>query len=414
MRRVFSTRLTIEEGTSLKRLKWSVAAIAALALQLTLSGCWFNNGSENKVVSEKSGKTKTVKVIPAANSKDYRTIKPSANDTARGYIQYGVKNLVDSDQMESGLMNLSKTVFSPDQYVFQNRHTLNEKMINSILYRKGQEKKNNDSQTDNLAGLNPPLGKGKDAVAKAKNSPKYMNYVLEQDYLKENKSGKYALGGVSIAVSLNSVYTDSIMDNKKLIHDISVPLKSSTVKAWGKAHAPEILKRIRSVSSLKNVPILLTLYKTADPNSAIPGDFFASTYVDAGSSTIGKWESINDAHALFPSTAASAKYKADSEKFNNFKEDVQNYYPDYIDIIGKGYYHNNQLKDLTLTINMNKFRDQTEIIGFSDYVASIVNNRFGFSRDIPVHIYITTGSVQEALIERTSDMDKAYVSIYKP
>lgn len=386
------------------------AAVATvLSLQLVLSGCWFNSTSTNSVVNKNNGKTETVGLVPGVDSKEYQMLRPLANDTNRGYIQYGVTNLVDSDQLEVGLMNLSKNVFSPDQYVFQSGQYLKISDINGMLYRQGQEPKNQGGKT--LPGLNPPLGKGKDIVAQSQSSPKYLNYVLEQDYLKKGSNGKYALGGVSIAVSLNSVYSDSIMDSKKLIHPISVPLNTSTVRAWGRAHAQQIIQRIRSVSGLQQVPILLTLYMDAAPYSMVSGNFFDRTTVAAGSLSIGGWTAVNEDHVLFPSTYASSKYSLDSNKFNAFNSAVQKYYPDFVNVVGKGFYQNGTLKDLTLNINMNKFRDQTELIAFTNYVANIVNNSFSFPRDVPVHIYITTGNVQDALIERTASMDNAFVTM---
>lgn len=394
--------------------KMMAAVSVLISLQLVLAGCGLGGSSEDKVVNKNSGKTETVRLVPGENDKEYTMLRPIGSDTIRGYIQYGAKNLVDSDQLETGLMQMSKSTFSPNDYVFQSGQYLKESDINGILFRQGQEQKTQDSSGNTnktKPGLNPPLGKGKDAVEKAQNSPKYINYVLEQDYLKKGKNGKYTLGGVSVAVSLNSVYVDSITDSKKLIHNINKPLKASAVKAWGKENAPKILQRIRSVKGLESVPILLTLYMTASPDSLISGDFFARTEIASGSSSIDKWTTVNDDHVLFPSDKASSQYKSDLDKFNVFKEDIQSYYPDYVDVIGKAYYQSKQLKDLVLTINLNKFRDKTEIIGFTNYVASLVNSRFRFSRSVPVHIYITTGDVQEALIERTSDMDNAYVSV---
>lgn len=400
----------------MKHQKLGAAAVIVLSLQLLLSGCWFNTNTTSKVVNKNTGKTETARIVPGSGNDEYQMMRPLANDTVRGYIQYGATNLSDSDQLETGLMDLSKSVFSPNQYVFQTGQYLDVNTINSFIYRKGQKQRNmqNGQSTGKaLTGMNPPLGKSGSAVKKAQSSPKYINYVLEQDYLKKNRSGKYTLGGVSIAVSLNSVYSDSITDSKGLIHQISVPLSRAKVKAWGEAHAPQILQRIRSSKGLGQVPILLTLYMTAAPNSLVSGDFFARTTIGAGSSTIGGWTTVDNHHVVFPSNAASSAYKADAGRFNSFRSAVQKYYPDYIDVIGSGFYQNGTLKQLTMNINMNKFRDQTEIIGFTNYVANIVNNSFSFPRDVPVQINIKTGSVQNALIERRPSMNNAFVSVYQ-
>ncbi|RYM05164.1 CamS family sex pheromone protein [Sporolactobacillus sp. THM7-7] len=390
------------------RKKIGAAAIILLCSLLVMSGCSFlNNDGKKEVVDKSSGDTETANLIPGADSKDYQILRPLSNDPLRGYINYGVNNRVDVDQLESGLMEMSKSTFSPDDYVFQSGQYLKESDINGILYRKGQEPTKKDP-----SGLNPPLGKGKDVVERAKSSPKYLNYVLEQDYLKKRGNGKYELAGVSIALSLNSVYKDRIKDKSGGLHDVLVPLQSSEVKKWGKEHADEVVKRIRTVNGLERVPIFLTLYMTAPPDSLIPGNFFAKTEVSGGSSSINGWDKLDEQYVLFPSDAASGRYKSDLDKFNRFKEDVQKYYPDFVGVIGKGYYQNKEIKDLTININI-KFMDETEVISFTNYVTSIVNRRFRFSREVPVHIYITSGDEQEALIERTSNMDEPYVHLFR-
>ncbi|CAM3176515.1 CamS family sex pheromone protein [Sporolactobacillus spathodeae] len=393
----------------MKQRRSSALLAGFLSLSVLLAGCSFGGSQTSKVVNKKNGKTETTSLIPATSNKGYQSIKPQANDQMRGYINYGVDNRVDIDQLEGGLVNLSKSVYSPSSYVFQSGQYLSTNDIDHILYRKGQEQ-NETGRFKGVPGLNPPLGKG-NVVTQAQKHPKYLNYVLEQDYLKK-QGGKYVLGGVSIAVSLNSVYSDRIMDKNKNINPVEVTLNQSQVKAWGKAVAPKILSRIRQVNGLSQVPILLTLYMTSAPSSLVPGDFYAQTEVSASSSTISSWKNISDHHVLFPSSTASSNYKADLDKFNLFKDDVQKYFPNFVGVVGKGYYHNGNLSDLQLDVNI-QFTDETEVTSFANYVASIVNNRFGFARDIPVHIYITSDSTQEALIERTSSSDNAYVSIYE-
>lgn len=391
----------------MKRRRFGAAALIILSLQLALAGC-SQSSSQNSVVKNNGG-TQTTQLIPGSNTKDYQSLRPLSNDQMRGYINYGVNNRVDVDQLELGLMDMSKSVFSPDQYVFQSGQYLTGNDINGMLYRQGQER-NKTSSTP--PGLNPPLGSGQTALQQAQSSPKYLNYVLEQDYLKKSGNGKYVLGGVSIAVSLNSVYTDQIMDQNQNINPIQEQLNPATVKTWGENVAPKILQRVRSVKGLSQVPIFLTLYMTAAPDSLIPGDYFAKAMVPAGSTTIDKWTQVDDQHVLFPSNAASGQYKADLAKFNTFKNDVQQYYPDFVGVIGKGFYQNQTLTDLTLNINV-RFMDETEVIGFANYVASIVNNGFGFGREVPIHVYITSGDVQEALIDRTPTMDTAYVHVFQ-
>lgn len=394
-----------------KRIGATVSIL--LSASLLFSGCsYLSNDSEEKIVDSGSGDTETANLIPSENSESYKILRPTSGDELRGYINHGVDNRIDVDHMEMGLMQLSKGVFSPDDYVFQSGQYLSQDLIDSMLYREGQEKEQEDGSK--LKGLNPPLGKGKNKVEQEKASPKRLNYVLEQDYLKKGKDDKYKLAGVSLAVSLNSVFAGRISDEKGNYHEVVQPLDVEEVKQWGKEIADDVLQRVRSVDGLKEVPVFLTLYMNPAPDSIVPGYFYATAEASSGSSKLSSWKTVDEQQVVFSGTDEPAeKYKSDYDKFKRFSDDVEKYYPEFTTPIAKAQYLNDELRDLTITIDV-KFYDTTEIFSFTNYVASLVNNRFRFSRDIPVHIYITSGggARQEALIERKSDMDKPYVHIY--
>lgn len=373
--------------------------LTLLCLLLVLTGC--QSDSEKKVVKSSGKGTQKVTLVPKVSSQDYQSIRPSGKDNMRGYINYGVQNRVDVDELENGLMSMSKSVYSPDNYVFQSGQYLSETDINNMLYRKSKK---------TPQGLNPPLGKGKDVQTQAENSPKILDYVLEQDYLKKSGNNQYKLGGISIAVSLNQVYSDKVMDKAGKTYDVEKTLNVSQVKQEGKTYAQKILQRIRKVKGLSQVPVFMTLYMEAPPESLVPGYYYAKTNVSAGSSTIGSWDSVNSKYVLFPSDEATNHYKTDTQNFNKFKSDAESYFPNFIGVVGKGYYKNGDLSSLALDINI-KFFDETEVVSFTNYIASIVKDKFPFSHDVPVQIDISSGNVQEAIIVRTSSMDEPFVHI---
>ncbi len=381
-----------------------LTSVGLIALLLTLSACnapWAGNDKQKVVKNAPKGSDKTVTLIPQTSSKDYRSIHPKKPSETRGYIQYGVSNRVDIDQIELGLMRLSKQPFSPDNYAFQEGQYLQPSDINTMLKRKNEDKQ----------GLNPALGSGKDVRAKAENSPKILSYVLEQDYLKPSGKDSYKIGGVSIAVSLNQVYSDQVADKAGKLYDVNVPLDMNMVKAKGKAYAKEILKRVRAKKGLSNVPVFIALYTEAPPESLVPGSYFASTLVSGSSSSIGNWNSVKEDHVMFPSNSASKDHKSDADSFDKFKTDVQDYFSNYIGVVGKATYRDGELKQLNFDINI-KFYDKTEVESFTNYIASLLSDKFPFSRDIPVSITISSVNKQEALIVKNPGMDKPFVYVY--
>lgn len=349
-------------------------------------------------------KNQQITVIPQSQSstKDYQTIRPKSPSDSRGYILYGVTNRVDVDEIETQLQNLSKGPFDPSHYYFQEGRYLSTNFIDSLLARKDK------SHPD---GLNPPLGKGKDVGQQATNSPKVLNYILEQDYL--TKSGNsYNLSGISLAVSVNSVYTDSIYDQKSgKTYPVDVTLNPQQSMAAAKTDAQKILQKVRGISGLAHVPVVMGLYIESAPGSFVPGHYFAKTTVSASSSTIDKWSPVNQQVVLFPSSNAVQVSRADSNKFSKFASDVQSYFPNSIGVIGKGLYQNGNLSQLTVNVNI-RFYDKTETDSFTNYVAMLVQDKFPFSQDIPVQIYINSINRPEAVIVKRSNMTQPFVDTF--
>ena len=53
---------------------------------------------------------------------------------------------------------------------------------------------------------------------------------------------------------------------------------------------------------------------------------------------------------LFPSTDAQEAHRDDVTAFLNFKQDVEEYFPNFNGVIGRAFYIGDQLQDLNITI----------------------------------------------------------------
>ena len=62
----------------------------------------------------------------------------------------------------------------------------------------------------------------------------------------------------------------------------------------GKKIAEEVVKRLRAMKGLKDVPITIALFEQQSKSSVVPGNFFTYSTVDKGSSTINSWEKVNE------------------------------------------------------------------------------------------------------------------------
>jgi protein involved in sex pheromone biosynthesis len=368
-----------------------------LALLLLLSACAPKFGEE-EVVQKKNNKEQKA-VIPKYNISDsyYRVVLPFKPSGARGEVVEDLNTRLDVDEFETGLMRVAQERFSPEDYLFQEGQYLDKETVKSWLQRqKGKEN----------VGLNPPIsGKGTNEE-KNKKSPIYLASILEHDYLTKISDDKVKLGGVVIGLALNSVHYYETEEG----YPREVKIKDDVIEREGKRIAAEVLSRLRNMKGLKEVPITIALYKQAPRSSVIPGHFFAVTHVDEGSSTIDDWEAIKEEYYLFPSDEAEENHRDDWLKFNNFKSDIEEFFPNYTGVVGKGLYVNDQLQQLTINITM-PFYGKAEVIGFTQYVTGLVMEKF--PDYINVNIYITSTVGPESVIVRKAKADQPFVHIYQ-
>jgi protein involved in sex pheromone biosynthesis len=368
-----------------------------LALLLLLSACAPKFGEE-EVVQKKNNKEQKA-VIPKYNISDsyYRVVLPFKPSGARGEVVEDLNTRLDVDEFETGLMRVAQERFSPEDYLFQEGQYLDKETVKSWLQRqKGKEN----------VGLNPPIsGKGTNEE-KNKKSPIYLASILEHDYLTKISDDKVKLGGVVIGLALNSVHYYETEEG----YPREVKIKGDVIEREGKRIAAEVLSRLRNMKGLKEVPITIALYKQAPRSSVIPGHFFAVTHVDEGSSTIDDWEAIKEEYYLFPSDEAEENHRDDWLKFNNFKSDIEEFFPNYTGVVGKGLYVNDQLQQLTINITM-PFYGKAEVIGFTQYVTGLVMEKF--PDYINVNIYITSTVGPESVIVRKAKADQPFVHIYQ-
>ncbi|KZE64775.1 hypothetical protein AWM68_08915 [Fictibacillus phosphorivorans] len=393
-----------------------------LSTVLVLTGCLGKDEleKEEKVVQEKGKKEEKAIITGEINTgeKYYRSIFPFEPGGARGVIRFGVDNRLDINEFEMGLMRIAQDTFNTDKYFFQEGQFLNEPTVTNWL-RRADEKPGKSKSEFEQEGLNPKLSANVDESDSAyvdkmleanKNSPKYLSYVLEHNYLVQSGDGKVKLGGVVIGLSFNSTYYYNV-NKDGLIYPGEIKLERAKVKQEAQKIAGQVASRLRTDPKLKDVPIVFALYQEEERDSVTPGNFFASGVVKKGSSSISSWEDVDEDYVLFPSDTASKKKRNDYEKFTTFKSKVQEYFPNFIGVIGKGFYKNGNLERMTIEIPV-QFRGKAEIISFTQFVAT---SALGELPNVPVEVYIGSAVDQpEALIVKDqSTQEEPFVHIYR-
>lgn len=351
--------------------------IGVIASFFILSAC-SNVGEPEKLVQETEEAEQETAIIPKYNiSEDYyKMIVPFKTSESRGLVVSNLNTRYDIHEFETGLMRMAQDTFSTDTHFFQEGQYLDAETV-----RKWLSRQNKDPE-----GLNPPASEEESQV--------YLSHILEHNYLVKKDEKTIELGGVAIGLALEG-------DSKNV----------AKVEAKGKEYAQEIVRRIRGMEGLGNVPIVVSLYVQAPKSSIVPGHFIAKAEVNKGSSKIGKWSKVDEEYFFFPSKEGSEAKPDDANKFKALKGDIEEFFPNYTGVIGIGFYQNGELSQMKIHIPM-QFYGKTEVIALSQYLTGKVMEYYP-EQYVSIEITISSTNGEEALIVKNPGMDEPFVHIYQ-
>ncbi|MGD6781759.1 MULTISPECIES: CamS family sex pheromone protein [Bacillaceae] len=375
-----------------------------LVVSLFATGCVPGFEKQEEVVQDPAQQENTEQaIVPRYKISDdyYQTILPYKPGETRGQIAPRLNSRVDVEELETGLMRMAQDVFPSDSYLYQEGQYIKRDTIRSWLGRV-------DPEDEEKPGLNPPLIRGVDTEDTNEKSPIYLAHIQEQNYLVRKGEDQVELGGVSIGIALNSVHYYNLTDEEGgYPREYVIP--DDELEAEGKKIAEEVIRRVRGMEGLENVPIIIGLYKQSPANAVVPGSFIAKANVATGNNTVSKWEEVNEEYHLFPNSDTTELYRDDAVRFENFKLDIDDYFPNHTGVIGKGYYRDGELQQLSIEVNM-EFNGKAELIGFTQYVTGLVVEHF--PNYINLQVSISSISGEEALIVRDAGSEKPFVHIY--
>jgi protein involved in sex pheromone biosynthesis len=391
--------------------KW--LQMTAVSVVLLLSACAPNFQQEDRVVQDQDDENNEKAIIPKYKISEnfYRTIMPFEPSEARGMVVNNLNTRYDIHEFETGLMRIAQNSFDTNKYVFKEGQYLDSGTTTSWLSRKytAEQLESREMKEEDNIGLNPvDPGKG-DLHDRNEKNPIYLAHILEHNYLEEvnGKKGTYQLGGVVIGLALNSVHYYRLEDFGAVYE---TKIDHAELEREGKKIAEEVVKRLRQKEELNNVPITIALFEQESRSSVTPGNFFAYAEVSRGSSSLGSWQEVRENYVLFPSSEAEQNHRDDMTWFSNFKQDVEEYFPNFNGVVGKGFYLDSQLQELSINIPI-QFYGKSEAIGFTQYVTGLVMEHF--PAYVSVQVSVSSVNGQEALIVRKPNQDEPFVHVYQ-
>ena len=395
--------------------------LLGLAFLLLLSGCAPKFEQETEVVQDSDKKAEKA-IIPRYNISDsyYKAVLPYKTGKARGIVASYINNRLDIDEFETGLMRIAQDSFPSDKYFFQEGQYLEKETVQDWLkrkrssaqqqaYEKALEKKNLPNE-----GLNPIFDTSNEDPgyeAAMKKSPIYVAAITEQNYLIKNNEDKLEIGGIVIGIGMNSHHYYNLPDSMGG-YPRDVEISNAEIEREGKKAAEEIINRIRTekeYASIRDIPIVVALFKQQAVSAVAPGNFIMKAKVDANSLNIGKWETINEKYYFFPSNEAKSNYREDSLMVQNFSDAIADFFPNFTAVVGKGFYKDDELQELTLKIPM-QFYGKAEVIGFTQYVTGLIMEHF--ENYISLQVYIESESGAESVIIRDAGESEPTVHVY--
>lgn len=390
-------------------LKKITALLAGTVLILT--SCTPSINDEDEVVQNEDESQQQNSIVSShqLSEENYRTILPYRPSVSRGVITNQMGNRVDIDEMETGLRRLSQEYFDPEQLFFEEGQYLTSDMLYNWLDtyptdEQLEEASDEAAEEELKLALNPPLDEETATEEDYENNPKYLSHILEQNFLERNEDDTVQLVGASIGIALKSTFTYEV-DGTTHHRDIS----QSEMMEKGQEIAQTVLERVRNIEELSDVPIMIALYREEDQSSPVPGNYVAKTGVESGEASIGEWDTVSEENVLFPSDEGEEKYYDTQQLVQNFGSRIEDYFPNYVGVIGEGFYINEELQQLSLEIPL-EFNGKGEIIGFTQYASGLVDEMFQDYYNLEVEI--TSNEKLESIIYREAGSSETNVHIF--
>ncbi|WP_114167278.1 CamS family sex pheromone protein [Exiguobacterium sp. TNDT2] len=389
-------------------MKWKQLIIPTLAATVFLGGCSMKIPMGEEAVTPTGEETMGEGVTQAIEARDsyYQMVIPFKPAAARGLAQRQVSSSLELEEVELGLMRHSTGAFKPENYAYQEGQLLTSEDVSRLLGRKGES-------GEGLVPLNPAYANGKAEVAEDqfveanKKSPLYLASLVEQNYMTKTDGG-YQLGGVSFALILNREY---VFQAPNFGPTYTEKLDEKKVIAEGERMANELVAQLRKREDFKDLDINVALYMKASQGSPTPGNYVKSAFVGtAGKVTASDWKDVDETYYYFPSAKATTEVRDDAQKFSLFSDRIADVFPDFSGMIGKGFYQNGELSRIEIDIPI-QFYSRAELVGFTQHVVGLLENRWEYNRNVPVRINVTSlGGEQEVTIvfEESMDSPKVY------
>ncbi|WP_025026132.1 CamS family sex pheromone protein [Caldalkalibacillus mannanilyticus] len=340
-----------------------ICGIVILTTALT-TGCLQKEEAQPPVI-QPEGKEEA-KIAPSVQVEEryYRGLAPFKPSETRGSL-FRADTLqsyrLDADRLELGLLEIAQEFFPIESHLFSEGQFITRDELNSWLRIKSEKHK---------LGLNPE-----------ESEQRILRHILEHNYT--NLKGE--VEGIVIGLSLASAYQQKKEDGTSL----NLLYSDDELRNHGAKMADLVVERVRKKAP--DVPITIALYRLEESNSMVPGNFLSVGKAGKNQMSVDSWKTINEVYFLFPSQALHSYDRELSTLFSRYRQDVQEFYPNFVGIIGIGRFIDDKLVEITFNVTT-EFSSKTEVIQLTQFLGGSAVDTFPAN----VHLNIYLQSVNQA------------------
>ena len=274
----------------------------------------------------------------------FNVITPYQRGVAENYIPVRTGNRVDLDATELGLMRIATKYYDVNNHLFSPGQFLDREAIDNIIKEVNEDKP-------------------------------YVSYLVEQNYFTKNNR----LVGVVIGVVINPFQGDQTLTNDE-IHELITQFSSV------------IISELRNNDELTNTEIVLAAFRMQPNTSLVPGTYIFEERTN--SDEINEFILVNEEYYVLTDTNLPNIDQRTFNSFANIRADLETEFPNAV-ITGTGLYHNQELQDLRIDVNVGFIRPH-QVIAMSNHLITEFNRYF--SRDINTVIILNNDRSTMAII----------------
>lgn len=293
-------------------------------------------------------------------------------------ITAGASSQANAENLERGLYDLAKNIFSTEDYSLQEGQVIGEDQ--TLAYLTAQSDENPD-------GLNPS---GYASTTLEGFEPRYLNTLMEYDFVDQDGN----IAGISIGLGMNHLDTFASDSDSE-----EVEITSEERIEQGKQMAETIVADIRENEAYADIPIHVAIFENEESGD-LGGGTFSTDAVSSSGNSFGDWSTYNQDFVVYD--VDDAPNEEDTVSFTRFRDQIQSFYPQLSGLSGVGYYQDNELQNVNIVIN-SQFDGYSEVIALSQQAISTASSVF--NNNIEIQIQVVTADGVRALLTRNKDSD---------